>query len=387
MKTFRLFFFLLISVTSISAQVAINTDNLPPDPSAMLDVKSTTRGLLAPRMTLAQRNAIVSPATGLVVFQTNSSPGLYINSGTPAVPSWNIVGGNSGQWLNVGSNIYYNLGFVGIGTSAPDATLTVLSGSLVGIASTAPFQIGQSNSYNLVCDNNEVQARNNGSGSSLYLQYWGGDISACASGGTANFFGPVGVSSTLNVSGRIGVKTNPSYDLHINSTDYSAEYVYGTYNGGTVSNIIAAGTTAGTWALYAYATTVGYAGYFSGNVYCTGNYLPSDEKLKENIQPIENSLNKIMQLDVMTYNYKTSGFPEMNLPTDRQNGFTAQIVEKVFPELVKLNPAKKEQPVDFKAVNYTGLIPVLTAAIQEQQALIEKMQMKIDELEDLVKSH
>jgi trimeric autotransporter adhesin len=194
------------------------------------------------------------------------------------------------------------------------------------------------------------------------------------------------VLSNLNVSGRIGVKTTPSYDLHLNSSDYSATYIYSPYNGGTVANIVAGGTTAGTWGLYSYATTLGYAGYFSGNVYCTGNYLPSDEKLKENIQPIENSLDKIMQLDVMTYNYKTSGFPEMNLPTDRQNGFTAQNLESVFPELVKFNPAKKEQPVDFKAVNYTGLIPVLTAAIQEQQVLIEKMQKKIDELENIVKS-
>ncbi|MBK6347415.1 MAG: tail fiber domain-containing protein [Bacteroidales bacterium] len=100
---------------------------------------------------------------------------------------------------------------------------------------------------------------------------------------------------------------------------------------------------------------------------------------------MEKSLEKVMQLDVMTYDFKASEFPEMNLPHDKQNGFTAQNLENVFPELVKLNPAKKEQPVDFKAVNYTGLIPVLTKAIQEQQALIEKMQLKIDELEQTIR--
>lgn len=97
--------------TGISAQVAINTDNLPPDASAMLDVKSVNRGLLVPRMTQAQRNAIANPATGLTIFQTDVTPGLYYNSGTPAVPSWKLVGSNASQWLNNGSNIYYSLGF------------------------------------------------------------------------------------------------------------------------------------------------------------------------------------------------------------------------------------------------------------------------------------
>jgi hypothetical protein len=128
MKNRILFLILMIGI-SANAQVAINTDGTAPDISAMLDVKSTTRGFLAPRMTLAQRNAIVSPATGLVVFQTNSSPGLYINTGTPAVPSWNLVGSNAGQWLTNGTNIYYSSGNVGIGTSSPAAAFHVAANS------------------------------------------------------------------------------------------------------------------------------------------------------------------------------------------------------------------------------------------------------------------
>ena len=146
-------------------------------------------------------------------------------------------------------------------------------------------------------------------------------------------------------------------------------------------NIVAGGTGAGTWGLYAYATTLGYAAYFSGNVYCTGSYLPSDEKLKENIQPMQNTLEKLMSLDVKTYFFKQE-YPEMNLPDSRQYGFTAQNIEEVFPELIKLNPAKgKEQPIEFKAVNYIGLIPVLTEAIQEQQKEIEAKDARIDDLQ------
>src|SRR5687768_11988623 len=56
------------------------------DPSAMLDVISSSKGVLIPRMTDAQRIAIASPATGLLVYQTNGTPGFYYNAGTPGAP-------------------------------------------------------------------------------------------------------------------------------------------------------------------------------------------------------------------------------------------------------------------------------------------------------------
>ena len=294
---------------------------------------------------------------------------------------------NSLDVLNIEPNSIANAiyiksgGNVGIRTSTPDAPLSIASINLTGLASPGSFQIGQSNSYNLVCDNNEVQARNNNGLSALYLQYWGGDINACASGGTSYFYGNVMMYNNLNVSGRLGIGATPTYDLHVVSTDYSAAYISDNYNGGTVMNVIANGTTAGTWGLYGYATTLGYAAYFSGNVYCTGSYLPSDEKLKENIQPLDNVLDELMKLDIHTYSFK-QGFAEMNLPTSRQYGFTAQNLESVFPELVRLNPAKgKEQPIEFKAVNYIGLIPILTEAIQEQQKEMEAKDARIDDLQ------
>jgi len=113
----------------VQAQVAINTDGSLPHSSSMLDVKSTSKGLLAPRMTLAQRSAIITPATGLTIFQTDGIPGLYYNSGTPGIPVWALVGSNAGQWLNNGTSIYYNLGKVGVGTSSPVANFHVAENS------------------------------------------------------------------------------------------------------------------------------------------------------------------------------------------------------------------------------------------------------------------
>jgi uncharacterized protein (TIGR02145 family) len=72
MKKISLFTALLLLVSSeLFAQVTINSDGSLPDNSAMFDVKSTNKGVLLPRITKSQRNAIVSPANGLMVFCTN----------------------------------------------------------------------------------------------------------------------------------------------------------------------------------------------------------------------------------------------------------------------------------------------------------------------------
>ncbi|MEZ4858925.1 MAG: hypothetical protein R2781_08960 [Flavobacteriaceae bacterium] len=77
---------LLLFVTFYNnAQVGINT--VSPDASAMLDIQSTTHGILVPRVTSAQRDAIANPANGLMVFNTDTDE-LQYNSNTPAVPIW-----------------------------------------------------------------------------------------------------------------------------------------------------------------------------------------------------------------------------------------------------------------------------------------------------------
>jgi hypothetical protein len=68
--------------------ISINNNGAKPDSSAMLDISSTDKGLLIPRMTMADRIAILGPATGLIVYQTDTEEGLYINLGVPASPKW-----------------------------------------------------------------------------------------------------------------------------------------------------------------------------------------------------------------------------------------------------------------------------------------------------------
>jgi hypothetical protein len=70
---------LLLFNSALFAQVGINTDGSAPDNSAMLDLKSTTKGALLPRMTTAERIAIASPATGLTVYDLTTQSYWYYN--------------------------------------------------------------------------------------------------------------------------------------------------------------------------------------------------------------------------------------------------------------------------------------------------------------------
>jgi len=106
--------------------VAINFDGSQADPSAMLDVKSNAGGLLVPRMTMANRNSINggNPALGLLIFQTDNTPGYYYYNGS----TWQMIGGSGADsdWTISGNDIYNsNSGNVGIGTSSPGAKLDV----------------------------------------------------------------------------------------------------------------------------------------------------------------------------------------------------------------------------------------------------------------------
>lgn len=72
---------LVLTSSLLFSQVAVNISGNPPDSSAMLDVQSTMKGFLPPRMTQVQRTAIAAPTAGLLVYQTDGSEGLYYFTG------------------------------------------------------------------------------------------------------------------------------------------------------------------------------------------------------------------------------------------------------------------------------------------------------------------
>jgi hypothetical protein len=91
-NTLLLFFFLLMTLTG-NAQIGIGTT--APNVSSVLDITSTTKGMLTPRMTTVQRNAITTPADGLMVYDTDLKVFYYYSTGTSAwVP---IISGVPGR--------------------------------------------------------------------------------------------------------------------------------------------------------------------------------------------------------------------------------------------------------------------------------------------------
>jgi hypothetical protein len=145
MKLYQIFT-LIFTLTSISFQaqnVGINTDGSSPDASALLDVKGT-KGILIPRMTLVQRDAIGSPATGLMVYQTDNTAGFYHYNGS----SWVKLdaGGDGNYWSLDGTNLDYPTGNVGIGIATPSNPLHVVNTVSIGDdAYAARFQSTEGN--------------------------------------------------------------------------------------------------------------------------------------------------------------------------------------------------------------------------------------------------
>ena len=118
-------------------------------------------------------------------------------------------------------------------------------------------------------------------------------------------------------------------------------------------------------------------------LYVNGVYVTSDVKTKENIRPMESTLDKMNKLNLIKFDYKDDYFlknteksnPFMNdlIKSQKNNsGFLAQDVEKIYPNLVQYS---KDE--DLLRINYLGFIPEFAKAIQELSAEDEQLKSEI----------
>lgn len=119
-----------------NAQTGIGTST--PNGAAKLEIASTDKGLLIPRMTKAQRESITlaAAANGLLVYQTDDVVGFYVNNSTTTTPSWTRL---NSDWVKTGNNISYTSGNVSTtgALTGGNSDTSSLSGFTANITSVA----------------------------------------------------------------------------------------------------------------------------------------------------------------------------------------------------------------------------------------------------------
>ena len=213
-------------------------------------------------------------------------------------------------------------------------------------------------------------------------------ISTTASGLYSTAMG-IGTTASANYSTAMGSYTTASgsYSTAMGSFTTASDYAslsIGRYN--SVNSAVTAGGSAASFDTDNAALVIGngtgtlsdaFVVYFNGNATLSGDLtINSDERLKDNIQPLGSTLNKLHQIEGKTYSLKKD---EEHTP---KIGVLAQEVQAVFPELVT------EGGDGILSVNYQGLVPVLINAINEQEvkiAALEAQNAEIKELKEMVR--
>jgi hypothetical protein len=197
---------LLLFSSEIIAQVGINATGAAPASSAMLDVSSTSKGMLIPRMTTAQRTIIASPAQGLLVFDATTNSfwfynglawGELINNGTsywtPTAGNTNLFSSYNFFTLSGGTNIGALISGVG-----NDGTLRIFS----------PLSVNNPSYLNLDATNIQARRQNIFTGVKtevdLKLNPFGGNVS-------------IGLASNLATA-----KFHLSGNMRVDGTTYSS---------------------------------------------------------------------------------------------------------------------------------------------------------------------
>jgi flagellar biosynthesis chaperone FliJ len=469
-------FLLCVYVQTANAQMGVNSTGAAPATSAMLDVSSTTKGFLMPRMTTAQRTTLGATAiNGMQVFDSDLgevylrrfgiwSPmnvprnafGISDNSASPIVAGYNsgtgigvhgiggtgsgVVGSSTSGFgvygISSSDNGVYGYssgagtGVNGLGTSGYGGYFVSTTGTALGISGVGSTSPSSSTNnpllrINLANDNNYGWVRfENSTGARSFAQRYDLFSPTAASNSYALYYGTDQLF-TIRGDGKFGLNVNsPSDLLHLSPISATGD-VYTRLS--TTSGLagLRLQNAAGDWSLYSNEFSKLFLGYSTDNFANTNqvlvfepnganyNVIPSttnqvflgtsgfrwreiwsqnnlntssDRRLKKNINEIKYGLDEIMKLQAVTYNWKDNDDRRLQL------GFIAQDVEKIVPEIVTKSgisdeeferlEKKGEKVTDTYGMQYTGLIPVLVKAVQEQQKVIEEKVNRISQLED-----
>ena len=357
---------------------------------------------------------VIQDNTGNVgIGTTNPTYKLDVNGNVSATEFWGdgshlINLPSTSQWITNGNNIYYNLGYVGIGTSNPNTKLHVLSETIGGNAARfdgAAYiqthnQVGMEPALRFIKsstgDDTQWGLGQAGSNNNLHLRYkpsgsaWGGDF------------------LTINTDGNVGIgTTNPGAKLEI-VRDGTGDAPFIVRNSGSFQNHIGIfygqdeskgwwlrTTSDGNFHIGAEnmisndgrmviqdntgnvgigTTNPGYTLDVAGSVHGTSFPTSSDIRFKKNVKPITNALEKVKQLEGVYFEWNDLHKEVLGRSKGMdgtQVGFIAQEVEKVVPEVI--SKWGQDNVNDYLAIDYARLTAILVEAVKEQQKEIDEL--------------
>ena len=398
-----------------------------PNASALLEVKSTKKGVLIPRMTNTQRNAIASPAQGLLIFQTDKGAGFYYYNGGWHALSSSTTGFAKTNLSNLASTTSINANLLpsknnlrNLGSKTKNwkkgyfqdtvfvktlaATDSIYAGVRAYGGSYGVYATSKNN-YGIYASSGYTGVYGYGTSyglhgsSNSYGVYGSGNYGVYGSGTTYGVYGYSGGNyGVYGYSGNYGVYGSGFYAVYGLSNDG--------YGGTFISN-----TGHGIYAKTGSTSPDRYAGIFQGNTYCYGTYNTSDERVKKNITDFKNGMALINQLKPKTYQFRNDDkFANLNLPKGNHYGLLAQDVEKLLPGLVGEAPLEIEntsvnnvsqktssdtpnqtalqttpnhsETMQVKAINYTELIPVIIKGMQELDAENKGLKKQVSDMQD-----
>lgn len=351
----------------------------PQGPQGPAGTDSQTLSLVGQTLSISGGNSVTLPSSG----SGNTLDQSYDQGGAGLGRSITADAG-AVQINNSGSN---TTGLeVNTAVSNSTAVLANISGTGVGFRAESTnagntFAAIQANTNSTGANNSAILGNNSGGGYGV-----SGQIPASATGFAAVY------GSNLRTTGGAGVN-GIGFNGVVGQTNYGGGYgTYGNNTGATGLGIGAYGL--GFNGVYGQTTnvTTGWAGYFTadlgvdGTGWSIGGWMTaSDKRLKSEIVPIENALQRLSLIKGTHYTITTkSRVPggEVVESKKQQFGVIAQDLETIFPEMVKEKAIFNNAGDDtmYKTVDYMQLVPVMIEAIKELNAEVELLKKEIEEL-------
>lgn len=393
--------------------VSIADSQISPDVSAMLDVKSTTKGILIPTMSFQQMTDmqnIHTPRHGLLVFvddSDNNKDGFYFWDVNAGGGSWTPLGGGSSLWEQVGTDIQNTNPEAVIIYGNDQENKLFFSGTIGDNQSWMEthtaivervYEPNTEKSELLIFKGNDVD--NNNGPDKIRIDAVGGTFFQVGNGNRE--YDPTNEGFTV-----MSILPDETVALGKSPSDYSVEFrkqdpIYPSKRVGTVIlknlndtpgsrrylvlgsdgnelNALAENSTGATlYFNYANGGDIyvgGHPGHptskfsVNGDIYAHGTITSSDRTLKKNIKPINNTLSIVLKLNPVTYTWRSE-----NLDQKLKYGLIAQDVERVIPTLVtetNFDKSKNPKVKNHKSLDYVQLVPILIKAVQELNQKLE----------------